>query len=320
MLQPILAIILGFIALIWSADKFIAGSASIASHLGMSKLLIGLTIVAFGTSAPEILVSFFAALGGSGNLAVGNAIGSNLANVGLVLGITILIAPIPVKSSLIKSELPILMLITIIAGYTLYDLRITLADSMILFVCLICFIVYLVNHQKQAETLAHEEEEEVEHLIGLSLPKAWFNLCFGLAILLISANVLVWGAKEIALAVGVSELVIGLTIVAIGTSLPELAASVASALKGHHEIAFGNIIGSNIFNQVVVMATPGFVGAPALDAEVFYRDYVAMVLISILWVIMMAQAVIKKKPFSRFSGSLLLLAYGIYSAVLFLQI
>ncbi len=324
MLQPILAIILGFVALIWSADRFIAGAASIANQLGMSKLLIGLTIVAFGTSAPEILVSLFAALEDSANLAVGNALGSNIANVGLVLGVTALMAAIPVKSSLIKSELPILMGVTIIAGYTLYDLRISLIDSLILLACLACFIFYLLNHQKNSEkthdSLADQEEDEVEHFIGLSTSKAWLNLVFGLAILLISANVLVWGAKSVASALGVSELIIGLTVVAIGTSLPELAASVASALRGHHEIAFGNIIGSNIFNLVVVMAMPGLVGAPALDAEVFSRDYVAMVLISSLWVIMMGLAVLRKKSFSRFSGGLLLLSYGLYFVVLYNQI
>ncbi len=317
---PSIAILIGFVALLWSADRFITGAASIAFQSGMSKMLIGLTIVAFGTSAPEIMVSFFAALDNSSNMAVGNAIGSNLANIGLVLGITALIAAIPATSKMVKTEMPILVIVTLIAGYTLHDQTISFLDSILLFSGLLAFTVYLFKQQQSNDTLLKEEEEDVEHFTGLSTNQAWIHFTTGLIILLLSANLLVWGAKEIAIALEVPELIIGLTIVAIGTSLPELAASVTSALRGHHEIAFGNIIGSNIFNLLIVMAIPGFVGGANLDANIFTRDYLAMFSITMLWVILMWIAVIRKKAFSRLSGGLLLLTYSAYYVVLYQQL
>ena len=319
MLTASAAVFLGFIALIWSADRFIAGAASLAFHWGMSRLLIGLTIVAFGTSAPEILVSLFAALNGASNIAVGNALGSNLANTGLVLGITALIAAIPVKSRLIRKELPILIIVTLVAGGVLYDRIITLIDSLVLIVGLIVFLIYLSRQQKAGDSL-ESDAEEVDDLIQLNNKQAWFHFFGGLIVLLASSNILVWGAENIATIMGVSELVIGLTIVAVGTSLPELAASIASVRHGHHEIAFGNIIGSNIFNLLVVMAVPGFVNPELLDAMVFKRDYLAMLGMTFIWVAIMVFCSKTSKNFGRSAGTILLTLYCAYYVLLAQQL
>ena len=317
MLLAFAAILLGFIIMMYSADWFVQGAASLADLWGMSKLMIGLTIVAFGTSAPEIIVSLMAALNGSAALAVGNALGSNLANVGLVIGLTALIAPLAVNKSLIRSELPVLILVYLIAGYTLFDQTITWLDSAILLTTLIAFIFYLYFKQRSDHKIDHpEEEDEVGELIGLSLSKACFYLVGGLLLLLASAEILVWGAIQLAKSIGVPELIIGLTIVAVGTSLPELAASVASAKRGHYEIAFGNVIGSNTFNLLVVMAMPGLVGTQTLSKDVFSRDYTAMILISGLWMAFMSVCYLRKNTFNRWMGTALLLSYAAYYVLL----
>ncbi len=323
----IIAIIIGFAGLIWSADRFVAGSAGIAKNLGMQPILIGLTIVAFGTSAPEILVSISAALGEAGELAVGNAIGSNLANIGLVLGITALVAPLPIAGAQLKRELPILIGITLAASYCLYDLQLTLMDGLLLLGSLILIMYFLVtskSHQPDAE-----HEADVEHIPDLSNAKAWGLFAIGLVLLIASSQLLVWGAKEAATLLGVSELIIGLTIVAVGTSLPELAASIASALKGHHDIAIGNVLGSNLFNLLAVMSVPAFIDPLELAPEVFYRDYGAMTAVTLLLAAMLyghrlwaryaadAQHSYRHNHLGRGGGALLLLAYAAYYYWLF---
>ena len=276
-------------------------------------MLIGLTIVSFGTSAPEILVSIMASTSGSGDLAIGNALGSNIANIALVLGITALIAPLPVKSGVLKKELPLLLGVTLLAGVILFDLQLTRIDGFILlFALAVC--LYLFNRfQKNApqDELANDEEE----IPQLETKVAIFWLIVGLVVLAASSRMLVWGASEIAYAMGVSKLVVGLTIVAIGTSLPELAASVASALKNHHDIAIGNVVGSNIFNLVAVMAVPGLIAPIGMDAIVLQRDYMVMLGLTFG---LMAFALWQKPPsISRFEGSILAAAYVGYLILLY---
>ncbi len=321
MLYAICAIIIGFMVLIWSADRFIAGAASLAYGWGMSKLLIGLTIVAFGTSAPEILVSLFAALDGAGGLAIGNALGSNITNVGMVLGCTALIASIPVARKLFRAEIPILIIVMALSGYILHDATVSLIDSYLLIGALMIFFFFLFMQQKKGSSQdSLEDEEEIQELTSLKGSAVWLNFIGGLGLLLISAEILVRSAVFIATDMGISDLIIGLTVVAVGTSLPELAASIASARKGHHEIAFGNIIGSNIFNLLVVMAVPGFVSGAAIDMAVFSRDYVTMVAITLLWLLLMAFAIKRKKPFGKIAGALLLSSYIAYYVVLYQQL
>lgn len=267
---PLLAVAAGFVGLIWSADRFVAGSAALAYNLGISKLVIGLTIVAFGTSAPEIVVSVSASLKQAGELAVGNALGSNLANMGLVLAITALVAPLPIQRHILSNETPALLLITALAGIFLYDARLVTWEGGILLLALPLTMGLLI-WSRRADPV--DEQAEIPNLSQLAAA-GWFVL--GLAALIVSSEVLVWGATELALSFGVTPLVVGLTVIAVGTSLPELAASVVSALKGHQDIALGNIIGSNMFNLLAVMAIPGLLPQPPMDAEVFSRDFVAL--------------------------------------------
>ncbi|WP_338353350.1 calcium/sodium antiporter, partial [Thalassolituus oleivorans] len=269
------AVLLGLIVLVWSADKFVIGAAATARHLGMSPLLVGLTIVSIGTSAPEMFVSAMAAIDGAGNLAIGNALGSNITNILLVLGVTALIAPIALQRSLLKKELPLLLLVSIIGGLTLMDLELNLIDAAILIVALI-IALYLMFLDSSESGEAVVDEDEAAEIENTSMKSAMFWLVIGLAALMVSSKLLVWGSTGIAQAFGVSDLVIGLTIVAIGTSLPELAASVASALKGHHDIAIGNVIGSNIFNMLAVMPIPGLLAVTAVEPMAFERDYMVM--------------------------------------------
>lgn len=312
MLYPILALITGLILLVWSADRFVLGAAATAKNFGMSPMLIGLTIVSFGTSAPEILVSLMASTSGAGDLAIGNALGSNIANIALVLGITALIAPLPVKSGVLKKELPLLLGVTILAGILLFDLQLNRIDGIILLIALGVCLYLFSRFQKNASNDSLAEDEELPSMENRS---AIFWLITGLVILAISSKMLVWGASEIAYSLGVSKLVVGLTIVAIGTSLPELAASIASALKNHHDIAIGNIVGSNIFNLVAVMAIPGLVAPIGMDAIVFQRDYVVMLGLTFA---LLAFALWQKPPsINRFEGGILASAYAGYLVLLY---
>jgi cation:H+ antiporter len=273
-LIPLLTIVAAFVVLMWSADVFVAGAASIAENLGLSPVIIGLTIVSLGTSAPEILVSITAALAGSGGLAIGNAVGSNIANIGLVLGITVLIAPLHVHRGCMRTELPTLLVVTAGTGLLLLDRELERSDALLMVAALLLILVQMVRSQTADPDVSDAvDEEELPHLPA---KRAWLYFAFGLVVLTVSSKALVWGASSVALQLGVPELVIGLTIVAVGTSLPELAATVASALRGHSEIAMGNIIGSNLFNLLVVMAMPGLLAPEALPENFLGRDYGAM--------------------------------------------
>lgn len=320
-LLPYIAILFGFAGLIWSADRFVSGAATIAANFGMPSLLIGLTIVAFGTSAPEILVSINAGLNGSGSLAIGNAIGSNLANIGLVLGITAIIAPLPISKRLLGREAIYVLLATAAAGITLADLLLKWYEALSLLALLAWIIFRLIKQRSDHPSMAEAEEvEEIGEITQMSTQKAWFIFFLGLALLVVSSDILVWGATETAKQLGVSELIIGLTVVAIGTSLPELAASIVSALKGHHDIALGNVLGSNIFNLLSVMALPAFFGDLLVESSAFYRDFFAMAILTITLVAMMAIGVKlhKSKPkLARWSSLLMLGPYLVYFVLLF---
>ncbi|NVK38706.1 MAG: calcium/sodium antiporter [Gammaproteobacteria bacterium] len=317
MLFASLAILVGLVVLVWSADRFVLGAAATARHLGMSPLLIGMTIVSLGTSAPEIFVSATASLEGAGILAIGNALGSNITNVGLVLGITALIAPLPIQGKMLKKEIPILLLVTVIAGLVLQDMHLSFWDGVVMLICLVITLFWLFNETNEQE-IGGLDEEEVEAIEHTSTAKSIMWLIIGLIALMISAKLLVWGAVEVARYFGISELIIGLTIVAIGTSLPELAASVASALKGHHEIAIGNVVGSNIFNLLAVMPIPGLVADTQIESEVLYRDYGAMLIITLL-LIAFIYGFRRKGRVGRSAGSVLLLAYLGYLGLLLVQ-
>ncbi|MCL4121067.1 UNVERIFIED_CONTAM: hypothetical protein GTU68_028982 [Idotea baltica] len=315
-----LGVIFGLLGLLWGADRFVAGSAGAAKNFGISPLVIGLTIVSIGTSAPEIIVAINAALKDAGDMAVGNAIGSNLANIGLVLGITALICPIPTQSHLLKQEGPILLGITLLAGFFIFDGGLSRTEGVIL-ACIIPPLLALTVYYKKRHPNP-ETVEEGEAIPAMSTTTAILWFLVGLSALLISSEALVWGAKQFALFFGVSQLIIGLTVVAIGTSLPELAASVTSAIRGHHDIALGNIFGSNLFNLLAVMSVPGIISPLVLEREVFYRDYMAMSLLTVILVVAIAISLWKGRKehrqalLSKKIGITLLVLYGLYYAVL----
>lgn len=318
--MPMLCLGAGLFGLVWGADKFVDGSVGLARHFGISSLVIGLTVVSMGTSAPEVIVSVNAALENAGGLAVGNAIGSNLANIGLVLGITALIASIPVNRALMRQEVPLLIVVTGLAGLCLYDGNLGRGESVVLALTVIPVLLVLANFKKADMVTDTDPSTPAVAQANLKLSLGW--LVFGLVILLLSAKLTVWGATSIASQLGVSDLVIGLTVVAIGTSLPELAASVMSAIKGHHDIAVGNIIGSNLFNILLVMTAAGAIAPISLSQEVFYRDYISMAAMTALMVIIISISLYRARQnhqaatISRGFGIVLLLAYLGYYIIL----
>jgi cation:H+ antiporter len=327
-LLPSLALITGIVGLLLGADKFVAGAAAAARNLGISAMVIGLTVVSIGTSAPEIIVSFNAALDGAGELAVGNAIGSNLANIGLVLGITALIAPLPVSRHLLREESPVLLVITALAGLCLYDGVLNRVESVLLALLVIPLLIMVVKYKREQgdDDSSESDSSDDSEIPELSSNAAALWFLGGLVLLLVSARITVWGARELAVIWGISDLVIGLTVVAIGTSLPELAASVVSALRGHHDIAVGNVFGSNLFNLMLVMTTAGAIAPIELSAEVFLRDYLSMALMTVMLVLFVALALRKggtgKRPalISRPLGAVLLTGYIGYYGVLWITL
>ena len=250
MLISSLSVIIGLALLIYSSDKFIDGAASVAEHSKVSPLVIGLLILGFGTSAPEIMVSIFAALADEPELALGNAIGSNIADIALVLGVTAIIANVEVKSSILKLELPILIVANIITAFLMLNNYLSFIDGLILISLLVVVLTWMIKSKNNQD---HLDIEISQSIIKMPIKSAWLWTISGLILLIISSKLLVWGAENIANALGVSDLVIGLTIIAIGTSLPELATSITAVLKNKHDMAIGNVIGSNLFNLLAVL-------------------------------------------------------------------
>lgn len=318
---PLLGLLSGFGLLIWSADRFVEGAAATASHAGMPPLLVGMLIVGFGTSAPEMVVSALAAADGSPELALGNALGSNITNTGLILGLTALIAPIAVQSTVIRRELPLLLLISLFVGLLLWDgvLSRSEAGALLLgFVGLIAWTLY-TGLRNRTDSLAGEIDQElIAHPMTPQRARLW--LVLGLVLLVASSRILVVSAVTLAEGFGVSELIIGLTIVAFGTSLPELAASVIAARRGEHDIAIGNVVGSNMFNLLAVVGIAGLI-APmeAIPPEVLLRDWVTM---AILTIVLVAMAIGLRGPgrINRIEGLLLLFGYLGYSGFLIMQV
>jgi cation:H+ antiporter len=313
LIPALLAILGGFVLLVWSADKFVEGAAATAGHAGMPSLLIGIVIVGFGTSAPEMVVSAMAALDGNPDLALGNALGSNIVNTGLVLGVTALVAPIAVHSKIIRRELPLLFGIGLVTGLLFWGGSLTRLEALLLLAGFFALIGWSVVEalRGHGDALETETMQELESH-AMSLGRAIFWLVAGLLLLIVSSRVLVWGAVTIAEALGVSDLVIGLTIVALGTSLPELAASVVAARKGEHDIALGNLVGSNMFNLLAVVGIAGVIAPmPTLAPEILTRDWpVMMVLIAVLGVT--AYGFRGPGRINRLEGALLVLAFAAY--------
>ena len=316
MLLPIFAIIGGLLLLIWSADRFVDGAAATARHFGMPQLLIGIVIIGFGTSAPEMIVSALSALNGNPGIALGNAYGSNITNIGLILGLTALVLPLAVNSQVLKQELPVLIFVTALSAFLIMDGDVLRLDAWIL---LGIFFIYMgwtifTGLRNRDDSLVHDVKEELQEQEYMSLAKALMWVVIGLALLIGSSQLLVWGAVEIARYFGVSDLVVGLTIVAVGTSLPELASSIAAARKNEVDLAVGNIIGSNLFNTLAVVGLAGAIAPMQIEQEVFTRD---MPVMSVLTVLLLVFGFGKKGQINRVKGLILLLAYIGYNFYLF---
>ncbi len=276
------SVVIGLALLLWSADRFVEGAAVTARHLGMPPLLIGMVVVGFGTSAPEMVVSAIAAWQGNPGLALGNAYGSNITNIALILGLTAIISPIAVHSAVLRKELPILTAVTAFAIFIIWDGALTRADAWTflgLFAALMTWTIWQGLRQR-SDAFAGEMAQELD-AAEMPLRRALLWLAIGLIFLIISSRLLVWGAVEIAHALGVSDLIIGLTIVAIGTSLPELASSIIAARKGEHDIALGNVIGSNLFNTLAVVGIAGAIHPMVVPPEVISRDVLVMGLLTL---------------------------------------
>lgn len=319
LILPSVLLIIGLALLVWSSDVFIEGAASTALRYKVSPLIIGVVIIGFGTSSPEMIVAVMASLEGNPGLAIGNAVGSNITNIGLVLGVTALLAPIIVKSSVLKRELPVLLVVTALGIALLLDHKLGVWDGVILLTTLVGVLVWMLKTNKNIATgdaLAEDVNRELSEIPKLSKAKSFLFLFGGLILLMIAARMMVWGAVEIAEFFEVPDLIIGLTIIAIGTSLPELAAAITAALKNEVDMMIGNILGSNLFNLLGVLAVPAILAPSLIDTAVLQRDYPIMLAFTVA---MLLVALPRKgnAAISRVEGFLLLTLFVGYLTLLY---
>ncbi len=315
MLISIISLVSGFILLIWSADAFTDNGAKIANIFKISPLIIGILIFGFGTSAPEMLVSGLAAFEGHPELSVGNAFGSNILNIALVLGVTAMIMPIKIELKVIKKEWLYLMFTTLIAGLLVWDRHLGVMDGTILLGLLAVFLLYTFNESKKD----HHEFDNLSSKIDIDQKgRIWIILLISFIVLLVSAKLIVYGGTSLAVQFGVSDLIIGLTVVALGTSLPELAVSITSAIKKQHAMVVGNIIGSNLFNTVGVLAIPGLISPLYVPEKLITRDYPFMlVLTALIFIFVASNKFSKESAISRLEGVLFIFILFFYLYLLF---
>lgn len=310
------ALVFGLTMLVWSADRFIEGSAITARHFGMSSLLIGIVVVGFGTSAPEMTVSALASLQDNPGIALGNAYGSNITNIALILGLTALISPVAVHSRVLRQELPTLTLVTALAAWQMRNGEISRVEAIILLTVFVLLTAWMIRQglQNQTDSFGDEMEQEMQ-LHTMPIRRAVFWMIIGLVLLIISSRILVWGAVEIATGLGVSDLIIGLTVVAVGTSLPELASSLIATRRGEHEIALGNVLGSNLFNTLMVVGIAGAIHPLDAGPEIFSRDMLVMAALT-LSLFIFGYGSRSPGRINRFEGGFLIACYVAYTAYL----
>lgn len=322
MLISIIAIVLGLALLVWSADRFIDGAAATAQYAGMPPLLIGMVIIGFGTSAPELFISALSASQGNPGLALGNGYGSNIANIGLILGLTALLSPITVNASVLRKELPILAGITLLSGLLLLNGQISRLDAGIMLIVFSLIMGWSIREglKGRAEPVIGTTDDASDITANMTLKQAIFWLVLGLIILMLSSRLLVWGAVDVATSLGVSDLIIGLTIVAIGTSLPELASAFASIRKGEHDLAMGNVIGSNLFNTLAVVGLAGIIHPLQVDPELLWRDWPVMAALTFALFVMGYGFKGRVGRINRVEGGALLLVFIGYTSYLLYSI
>ncbi|PSW04577.1 calcium/sodium antiporter [Photobacterium lipolyticum] len=316
MLESIVLLCIGLVLLVWSADRLVFGAAALAKNLGVTPLVIGMTILAMGSSAPEMMVSATASLAGKTDTAVGNVLGSNIANIALILGLTALIKPLSISSAIIRRELPLMLAVTLIAGFLLWDNYLGFREGVLLVVLFVFFLLAMLKISRKAQQagdpLTNEQESEIPEGVSNRAATVW--IIVGLLLLPYAASMLVDSAVTIAKFFGMSDLIIGLTIIAIGTSLPELAASIASIFKGEDDMAVGNIIGSNVFNILAVMGIPGLLNPSVISPLAMGRDFYVMLGVSIL---LLCMALGKRRRINRIEGGALVSCFIAYQFYLF---
>ena len=314
MMLPLLAVVVGLALLVWSADRFVEGAAATARHFGMPALLIGMVVVGFGTSAPEMVVSALASWQGNPGIALGNAYGSNITNIALILGLTALISPIAVHSQVLRKELPILTVVTGFALVLMYDRELSTFDGWLHLAVFAGLMGWTIQQglRQRGDALGDEMEGELK-VHAMPLGRALFWLVVGLLLLVVSSRILVWGAVDIAHRLGVSDLIIGLTIVAVGTSLPELASSIIAVRRNEHDIALGNVIGSNLFNTLAVVGIAGTIHPLGFEQIVFSRDMMVMAVLTVSLFIF-GYGFRGPGRINRVGGTLLLACYVGYNA------
>ncbi len=317
MLLDVIIVALGFVGLVFGADKFVAGASAMALAWGIRPLMIGLTIVAFGTSAPEFFSSAVAALENQASIAIGNALGSNIFNIGMALGIALLIRPLSAPASMLRQELPLLLGVTLITGVLFANLHLGILDSLLLIGVLVLLTLHLIHRRTRATECV--DASEAIAIEPMSTLRASVLLAVGLGLLLVSADALVGGASAIATHLGVSSAIIGLTIVALGTSLPELAACVASVMRGQSDLALGNIVGSNILNLLIVLPFPGLLAAGLVETPLVTRDYFAMLLMTLVLALSLFWTIKSGKKIGRIYGMLFLAMYAAWFITLYQQ-
>jgi cation:H+ antiporter len=321
MLLNVVAVLIGLVVLVWSADRFVDSAAVLAKYLGMPALLIGILVIGFGTSAPEMVVSVLAATSGAPALALGNAYGSNITNIALILGLTALLSPIVVQSQVVRRELHVLLAVSGLALWQVWDGQLTRIEGVVLLLVLAGLMVASIwsAYRQPSHNDAYVEgvSDVLDDQPSISRGRAVVGVLVGLIILVLSSRLLVWGAVGLAQSFGVSELIIGLTIVAIGTSLPELVSSIMAVRKGEHDMALGNIIGSNIFNTLAVVGLAASIHPMQVASELLSRDMVAMLGLTVL-VFLMSFSLKRGQQgqISRLEGGLLLSGFVAYTGYL----
>ncbi|MEQ6890404.1 calcium/sodium antiporter [Halomonas sp. CS7] len=315
MIVPAMAVLAGLVLLVWSAERFVDGAAATSARLGLSPLLIGMLVIGFGTSAPELVVSALAASQGNPGLALGNAYGSNIANIGLILGLVALISPLAVHSGVVRRELPVLGAVTLGSAALLWGGVIERWEGALLLGLLAAFIGYSIflGLRESGDLLGSDTEERLEtHPMSLKAGLVWTGV--GLVLLVISSRVLVWGAVAIAQGFGVSDLVIGLTVVAVGTSLPELASSISALRRGEHDLVLGNVVGSNLFNTLGVVGLAAVIAPIQAGGEVLLRDWSLMMVMTVILAVFAMGWRGRAGRINRVEGAVLLAMFLGYTA------
>ena len=309
----VLPLLLAPIFLAWGAERFVDGASALSLHLGVEPLMIGVLVMGFGTSLPELLVSMFASALGNAGLALGNAYGSNIINIGIVLGIAAVLSPVSVRNNVVRRELPLLILATAITAYFMVDLQLLRREAVTLLVLFLALLLYLSwDALRQPSDRTSSQSEAALEKTTLTLGKGVVYLVLGLTVIVLSSAVLVWGARGIVSDLGVSEAVVAVMVLALGTSLPELVVIVFAARRGQHSLAFGNVIGSNLFNTLAVVGTAGAIAPAAINAELIYRDLPVMFAFTGVLVVMAYGWGRRRGVINQLEGALLLLAVAAY--------